>query len=300
LVRCLAGALGTSRRASPAFSTALAVERSTAAVGGRRLLRVARLLRVVGATTAPHSRTRHSVRSRVASPFVIGQARIVRLVHAGDLDQRAWVASAGSLNFELSTLHVMLALGHMHLVNCNVLDAYEILPGGDILGDGEGDSIFLPRAPASVVVGLAAAKTGLVDLEPVTRAVVGVDGAGGLGHVYEARAGVLNELVVPELEANLVAGLDGHGLGASGLGTRVATEVVRGDNIVGERGHVAVAVLADVGVVTTLGLAVDKQLAEDVVGLDGKRRSQKAESKGGLHLDEFREVQTNADLVARA
>lgn len=64
-------------------------------------------------------------------------------------------------------------------------------------------------------------------LEPISRSVVAADGAGGLGHVEEPRAGVLDELVVEDLEANLVAGADLVGLGSGvGLSALVAAEVV--------------------------------------------------------------------------
>lgn len=47
-----------------------------------------------------------------------------------------------------------------------------------------------------------------VHLEPVSRAVVAADRTRGLGHVEESRAGMLNELVVEDLQADAVAGLD--------------------------------------------------------------------------------------------
>jgi hypothetical protein len=69
-------------------------------------------------------------------------------------------------------------------------------------------------------------------LEPVTRAVVGSDAAGGLGHVKESRAGMLDELVVENLQADLVSGADFVGLGSRvGLGTLVASEIVAGSDL---------------------------------------------------------------------
>ena len=63
--------------------------------------------------------------------------------------------------------------------------------------------------------------------EPVAGSIVVADVAGGLGHIEEARAGVLDELVVEQLKTDLVTGLDVHvGLGSGAGGTLVAPQVV--------------------------------------------------------------------------
>jgi hypothetical protein len=65
-----------------------------------------------------------------------------------------------------------------------------------------------------------------IHLEPVSGSVVAADRARGLGHVEEARARMLNELVVENLEPDAVTSLDVVGLGATGGCALVASQVV--------------------------------------------------------------------------
>ena len=74
-------------------------------------------------------------------------------------------------------------------------------------------AVLLPAVPSSVHAGLAGVlEAALHDLDPVTRAVIIGDLARSLGDVDEARTGMLNLLVVEELEAELVTSLDVVGL----------------------------------------------------------------------------------------
>lgn len=73
-----------------------------------------------------------------------------------------------------------------------MLGADEVLAGRDVLRDGELQAVLLPAAPVAVGARVAAAEAGLVDLEPVARAVVRVNRAGCLRHVDEAGTGVLD------------------------------------------------------------------------------------------------------------
>jgi hypothetical protein len=120
-----------------------------------------------------------------------------------------------------------------------------------------------------------------VDLEPVPVAIVLADVARRPRHVDGQRARVLHGGVVPQLEAERVAGHDLLHLGAAGVGhgARVAPEVVAGlEELLGR--HDAVAVLADVLKVGRQ-LAVVHRLAEAVVGLGRLRRRQGPEGRSG-------------------
>lgn len=95
---------------------------------------------------------------------------------------------------------------------------------------------------------------------------------------------MLNEFVILELEADLVASFDLISLSSGALSALVADEVGRVDHVLGERRHVRVGVLADVSVVSANGLVVDDELGEDVVSVDEVRcqqRSSESESEGG-------------------
>ena len=119
-------------------------------------------------------------------------------------------------------------------------------------------------------------------LEPVPVAPVLTNIAGGPGHVDGERTGVLHSSIVPQLEADLVAGRHLHDLRLLGVGKgpRIAAEVVaRRQELLGR--HDAVAVLAHVLPVVGKA-AVVHQLAESVVRLD---RAGGRESQGGQALE---------------
>lgn len=95
---------------------------------------------------------------------------------------------------------------------------------------------------------------------------------------------MLDELVVEQLDADLVAGVDLVGADvARGLGAYVAAEVVLVDDV-GEGRVVRVAVFSNVRVLATDLLAVDKEDVEDVMSIyRGSRGGQDREDGEGLH-----------------
>jgi hypothetical protein len=222
-------------------------------------------------------------------PLVECNTSIRSLVSTGELDSRAGLSSAGGLNLKLEALNVELRLADVALVETNVLNADEVLASGDVLLDGPLKAVLLPAVPGCVDTGGAGVlQAGLHDLDPVAGAVVALDGTGSLGNVNKSWAGVLNLLVVEELEAKLVAGLDGVGGGVASSGALVAAEVVAVHQLGGERGHVAVAVLASVCIVATNGRAVDDEAVEDVVGVGAEGRKKRKESNCLNHFEELR------------
>jgi hypothetical protein len=225
--------------------------------------------------TDPDGRAGHGVAGVGAAPDAVSESRVLGGVHAGDLGGRAGDAGAAAGDAELGALHVELRLADVVLVDGDVLEADEVLAVGDVLGDGELHAVLLPGAPGLVDVGGTVLGAALPDLEPVAVAHVGGDVGGGLGHVDHAGAGVLDELVEPELGADLVAGLDVHGLCGGAEGALVAAEVLGVDDLGGEGGLVVVGVLADVVVVAAHELVVDNQLGEDVVARDLGRCQQR-------------------------
>ena len=94
---------------------------------------------------------------------------------------------------------------------------------------------------------------------------------------------MLDEFIVEKLEAKLVTGLDGIG-GRNGLGTLVATQVVRVHQLTGEGWVVAIAVLARIGILSTNRGAIDDQPVEDVVRI-GEGRGERKEGDG-LHNED--------------
>lgn len=164
-------------------------------------------------------------------------------------------------------MRTKLRLAHVVLVDTDVLEADEVLSLRNVLWDGESHAVLLPGAPRGVDVGRAVLRAAFPDLEPVTVTHVVGDGARGLGHVDHAGAGVLDELIVPELGADAVTGLRLVGACRGGKGALVATKVLAVEELEPRR-LVVVGVLADVLVVATDGLVVDNELRENVVTLD--------------------------------
>jgi hypothetical protein len=110
-------------------------------------------------------------------------------------------------------------------------------------------------------------------LDPVTVAVILLDGAGRLANVDLSRAGVLHTTSTESLaKTNNITGLDGVDLRVGTRGVGLATEVVRGSSLLLEGRHVSTAVLTDVLPVTANHLTVDGQTRERVVS-SSKRQS---------------------------
>jgi hypothetical protein len=228
--------------------------------------------------SVPDSRAREGVALGVV-PLVECDTGIGSLVRAGELDCRARISSATGLDLQLEALDVELRLADVALVQANVLDADEVLASGDVLLNSPLEPILLPRVPGGVRArGAGVLEAALHDLDPVAGAVVALDGARRLGDVDEARAGVLDELVVEDLEAELVTDLDGVGGGVAGGGALVAAEIVAVHQLAGDRGVVRVAVLAGVGVLAADGSTVDDEAVEDVmrIGTEGRDESEKS------------------------
>lgn len=93
---------------------------------------------------------------------------------------------------------------------------------------------------------------------------------------------MLDELVVEDLEAQLVAGLDSVCCCVACGGTLVAAKVVAVHQLGREGRHICVAVLANVGILATDVGTVDNKPVEDVVRIGW--REQREEGKG-LHTE---------------
>lgn len=144
----------------------------------------------------PYLRSRHRVRFGVV-PLIERDAGVGRLVDAGDLDGRLGRPGAIALDLELVALDVELRLALMRLVQANVLDPDQVLARRDVLLHRPLKAVFLPRAPRGIGAwGRRVAYARLHHLDPVARTVVAGHRARRLGDVDEARAGMLNELVV--------------------------------------------------------------------------------------------------------
>ena len=146
-----------------------------------------------------------------------------------DLNYGAGGTAATARDVDLGALRV--ELGHVDLVllNTDVLETDEILAVRDFLGESEGHVVLVPGGPEGVDVGRAFVCVKPTDLKPVTVTLVVRDGAGSLGHVDHAGAGVLNDLVEPDLSTDLVTGLDISSLSRRVEGTGVATDILRVD-----------------------------------------------------------------------
>jgi hypothetical protein len=221
-------------------------------------------------------------------PLVEGNTGIGSLVSARKLDGRAKRAGSAGLDLQLEALDVELRLADVALVETNVLDADEVLASGDALLNSPLEPVLLPRVPGGVLARRAGVlEAALHDLGPVAGAVVALDGARRLGDVDEARAGVLDELVVEDLEAELVTSLDGVGSGVASDGALVTAEVVAVHQLAGDGGVVGVAVLAGVGILAANGSTVDDEAVEDVMRIDTEGRNEREESYCVDHVERF-------------
>jgi hypothetical protein len=227
-------------------------------------------------TAGPDSRAGHGegLVSVVDAEVGVG---VGSLVSTGELDHGAGVAAAATRDLDLHAGDVVLGLVDVGAVNTNVLSAHKVLAVRRVLGDLGGDVVTVPGAPAGVLE-VCSAETLLEDLEPVARAVVGRDASGGLGHVDQGGTGVLEFGSDSELELDLVTGLDGQDLSATGLrATLVADDIgaIGGGSIAdigrgvgGELDGVVLGLAARLANVLEgrLGGAVDNVGVEEVMG----------------------------------
>lgn len=194
----------------------------------------------------------------------------------------------------------------MGTVKSDVFTTDEVLSVGDGGGHGEPDSVLAITAPGGRAKRLGisgGAEEGLVDLVPVSSAVVGSGIISGADVDLRWARVKHASTSVGLLQANLVTGLDSVDAGGSNS-SLVAGEVriERGDGALGRvdelGGHVAVLMLPDVGVGGALHGIVDDELIERVVGVD---RGDEAENGGddvrGLHDCYLRRV--TAEVSAR-
>ena len=132
----------------------------------------------------PLLRARHGREvGRGVRPAVELDRSIADLVAAGDADggpRRAAVVAAGNVEMRALYIPFLLAVRGVH---AHLLDAHEVLAGGDLGRQPELPVLHLVRQPA--LVGAVPRHLGaqLVHFEPVARAVVVADVAGGLGEV---------------------------------------------------------------------------------------------------------------------
>jgi hypothetical protein len=144
--------------------------------------------------------------------------------------------------------------------------------------------VLLPGFPSGVLARRAGVlEATLHDLHPVTGTIVVGNTSRCLGNVHETRAGVLNEFVVENFEAELVTRLDSVGSGLLVQRALVASKVVGVHELAGDGGVVRVRVLANVGIFASDVGAVDDQPVEDIMRVGTERRKQR-EKSNGLHV----------------
>lgn len=191
----------------------------------------------------------------LAAPDAKVDGGVVGLVDAGDLGglcAGGQGGGVGALDADLGARVVELGLAVVGAVDGDVLGAHQVLAVGQGLGHLELDLVLAVHAPA-VVLQVAGhegvlAEQRLVDLDPVARAVVRLDGPGGERHVHLRGPRVLHPAGVKGLpEPEAVARLDGEDvrLGPR-AGALVAAEVVGRGRLVLEGRHVGARVLAHV------------------------------------------------------
>ena len=147
---------------------------------------------------------------------------VLGVVGAGEGDAGG-LAGTAALDLDLGAAEVELGAARLAgRVQGNVLDAEQVVAGRDAGGDGGRDLAAAVRGPGEAALGEVGPV--LVDLEPDVTAAVEVGrrlALRGLGHVEGHGAWVADVAVDPE--ADLVAGLDRHGLGALAAGRVLVT-----------------------------------------------------------------------------
>lgn len=215
------------------------------------------------------------------------QTGLLAGVDAGELDDGRGGLGGGTGNGDLSAGNVELGttLG-AGAVEANVLSAHQVLAGGDLLGESEGEvvdtSVVDVGGPLETSLGDVGGGK-LVNLEPVAVTLVGGDAGGSLGEVDGEGTGVAH--VVLDDEADLVTGVDGLGLGLCEDVVVVAANVAD-DAVGGNVGDGGVGVLGLADVLVALGLlTVDDESREDVVGHGLGHDGRGGEESEGAHLD---------------
>lgn len=104
----------------------------------------------------------------------------------------------------------MFGLIYVGTVDSDMLDAHEILAIRRIFGDGTSDPVPVIIAPGVFGEVTTLADPLLIDLEPVSRPIIGLDTAWGLRHIDETRTRMLHRCTDSKLEANFVTSIDGQ------------------------------------------------------------------------------------------
>lgn len=259
-------------------------------------------------TTGNDIGTRHDIVRGRASPEAEVDSSVVLLVDTRDRDRSTRDSSdAVTSDLNLSTSIVELSLAIVSTVETNVLTTEEVLSIGKSRRNLEVNRVLTPRAPSSGAEGLSIARRAdqsLVNLVPleVIRAVAG--SVLDRSSVDLDRTGVLHSSTAESLlKTNLIAGLDLEDVGR-GSRALVAGEVLVGgrDGTIGNAlelgGHVAVLVLADVLVISTLLDATEGELVEGVVSADGRGQAEESGNvSGGLHGEKIGMVKSQASLI---
>jgi hypothetical protein len=184
----------------------------------------------------------------LAAPHAEVNSRISLLVDTRNLDSVGGESVASARDLDLSTAVVELSLAPVCAVETNVLSTDEVLAVWDALGDCEGHSVLAPCAP-SLFLGVATGVADglLVDLEPVTGAVVGTSRGRCLGHVDLSGAWVLHSCSYAKSHGQIISSLDvSSGLCSLVGGSKIAAEVGGVGSKVIERVNPWIMVLVDV------------------------------------------------------
>jgi hypothetical protein len=210
------------------------------------------------------------------------ESRVVAAIQARDFDHGARTTCATSGNLDLGAGEVELGVCALRAVDGNVLNANKILARRRVAGQDKADLGLVPAAPIAILQRvLRAADDILVHLEPITITLVVADVAGSLRHVDGHGAGMQDLAIVPQLEADALAGVNGPDLCARsvGKGARVAAEVsARIEEVLGRLN--VIVVLTDV--LPVIGpLAVDSKDAVYVVTLDRRDGAEEGHRESG-------------------
>jgi len=235
LVRNLAGARRAAAGTRPVLATTLSVQSSTctttttASVATAVVAATAVVTATSGAAAARvHGRSREWEGLVAVVDVEIGIA-VTGLVGSRKLDEGTRCAGAPALNLDLDARDIVLGLVDVRAVYANVLEADEVLAVRDVPRNVGCQVVLIVRAPSiGGEVGSVAADAFLFDLEPVARAVVGLDVIiGSARHVDKTGTRVLHRGTNTKSDLDLVSSIDRQNLGVARLGggTLIAADV---------------------------------------------------------------------------
>lgn len=153
LITNLATPLRAPRRTSPVFPATLSPKRCRTTARRRvRGLRRNAATPVVISTCPDRVLADVGIRVRGDSVDPEAQGRVVGVVQTGDLDHGAGLATSAAADLNLGALEVELGIAALCAVQGNVLDPDEVLAGGRVAGEGEGDGCLVVGTPVLVVL----------------------------------------------------------------------------------------------------------------------------------------------------